>query len=130
MSAIAADELRISGARGDVAHEVASDYADHRVSNDVHRALVLEKRVAAVARVLDEPVTQRDAVHTMTEQPAEVTDFLPELAIRVVGVAIRRKHERVPALNANILVMLVANSHAHIRVMAEKAGQGMANAGD
>jgi predicted phosphodiesterase len=130
MSAIAADVLGISGARRYVAHEVAGDHANYRVTNHRHRLLVLEKRVAAVAGVLDKPVTHRDAVHPVTEQTAEIADFLLELSIRGVGIAVRREYERVSTLDADILVMLVAIGHAHVRMVAEKAGQGMANAGE
>jgi hypothetical protein len=69
-------------------------------------------------------------VHAVTEQTAEIADFLLELSVCGVGIAVRRENERVPALDADILVMLVAIGHAHVRVVAEKAGQGMANAGE
>src|SRR5688572_12047513 len=98
MTAVAAHVFRVPPSRGNVSNVVARGHANHRMTDDARRRVVLQERMAAVAGIFDETVSRRHTVDVMAEQSAEVTNLLPELAGGRVGIGICREHKRVSAL--------------------------------
>ena len=129
MPAIAADELGVAGARGDVAETVRREEADEGVPNLPADELVFQKRMSAEAGVFDEPVAFGDGMHVMAEQTARVAHFLVErLALRepvVTGV----EHEGMSAPDADILMMSLPRREPYVGVVAKEAGKRVADAG-
>src|SRR5688572_22456637 len=127
VTTIAAHVLHESAAARDVVNAMAAHNADGRMSDVRHIQLGLEKRVAAVACELAIAVAIADHVHVVTEQSAEVADFLVENSRVPVRIRVGAKQQRVAALHADVLRVPVALDEFRIRVMAEKARQRMAD---
>ena len=120
MAAIDTHELIVSTAGGDEAHEVAKEDADERMTDRLESLLSHEKRVAAMACILGAPVAPRDRSHAMTEEAAQVANFLAERGRVTVRVFVMRVDQRVSALRADVLAATVAINQGPVCVVAEK----------
>jgi hypothetical protein len=87
-----------------------------------------QESVAASARVFHEPIPTRHTRNVMTEYSAEVPHLLVEQRRAGVGIAVSSKQQRMTALHANVLVMIVPIDEALIRVVSEKTGQCVTDA--
>jgi hypothetical protein len=88
-----------------------------------------QEAVAAVTGVLDEAVALTDGAHPVAEQTAEIPHFLGELRPAGKSVGVARKHQRVPASYARVLVDAAAVGDEDVGVMPQKARKRMANVG-
>ena len=127
MAAVVADVFGITLPARQEANAVGREEADQRMADRAGVGLLFEETVTAVTGVLDETVPHSDGTDTMPEQPACVSNFLGEA--RAGGESIRAgwENQRVTAPDADVFVNAVAVGQAHICVMDEKTGQGMAH---
>ncbi|MBA3641918.1 MAG: hypothetical protein H0W53_22185 [Acidobacteria bacterium] len=95
--------------------------ADHWMTDHLDRPFFFQERMSAVTGILDESIARSDAMHAVPEQTAQVADLFLEFLRRPVRVAILAEHQRVPALQAHVLVMPVAVGDPDVRVVSEKA---------
>lgn len=82
------------------------------------------------AGVFLESIPRRHMPHAVAVHPAQVTHLLLERGGPRVRIVIRRKQQRMPALDADVFVTAVAIGELLVVVRAEKAGQRMAHPGD
>jgi hypothetical protein len=123
MAAVKAQVLRVSGSRCQEADPVSRHDAAQWVLDSCDFRFRPQKSVAASARVLYETVPSGHARHVMTEYSAEVPHLLVEQRRAGVGIAGSGKEQRMPALNADVLVIVVPIDEVLIRVVSEKTGQ-------
>ncbi len=79
--------------------------------------------------ILRETVTERDGSYSMTEETAQVADFLPETFTCGKRIRAGRVDQRVAATHADVLVNGVSIDETHVGVMPQKAGQRMSHVG-
>ena len=127
--AILADILRVPGSSGDEDDPVREEEADQRVPDLSGAGASPQKAVPAPARVLDEAVPLGDGLDAVTEESAGIADLLGESLPRRERISVRAVDQRVAAPHTDILMDAVARTHADVGVMAEKAGQRMADMG-
>ena len=101
-------------------HDTAQRMLDRR-----HLRVRSQKGVTASARVFYETVPSGHARHVMTEYSAEVPHLLVEQRRAGVGIAVSGKQQRMPALNTDVLMIVVPIDEVLIRVVSEKTGQRM-----
>ena len=82
-----------------------------------------------MTRVLDEAVAQRHVLDPMTEQAAQVPDFLLELRLSVVGIVLFPEQQRMATDDADVLMTPVAIDEAPIDVVPKEALQRVADPG-
>lgn len=128
MAAVATDVLGVAAAAGDEANAVGGEKADQGMADPARHTLRLQKRMTAEAGVLREPVTVGDVPDLVAKEPAPVADLLGEDGALGKRVRCRRKNERMTAAHADVLVVAVAVDQANVGVVAEKAGQRVADA--
>ena len=78
MTAILTDVLRVPGALFHEPDAVSSEEADERVPDSAGAGRMFQETVAAVAGVLDKPITGRDRGDSVPEHAAGVLHFLGE----------------------------------------------------
>jgi hypothetical protein len=91
---------------------------------------LLQKRVAAEARVLFEPVARRDVADAMPEETAQVTHLLLERRRRRIRIVLGVEQQWMAALRADVFVTAVAIGELLVVVLAEKTRQRVANTRD
>jgi hypothetical protein len=94
------------------------------------RLYVLQKRMAAEARVLLESVARRHVTNAVAEQTAEVAHLFLERRRRRIRIALRIEQQRMSALGADVFVTAVAIGELFVVVLAKEARQGVTNACD
>ena len=123
MPAIAAYVLRIAASPADEADTVRGKEADQRMAHLWSDAVVFEERMAAEAGVFHEAIARGDRVDAVAEQAAGVADSLVEdVAVRE-RIRRRREDERMPASDADVLVMPVTPGEQHVGVVPQEARQ-------
>jgi hypothetical protein len=128
MAAVAAHIFCEAGAARDESNPVPEQHAVHRMMHLPEGAFGPQERVPAKARVLEQAVPSGDALDLMPEQAAEIADLLAELRLGGIRIAIRTQEQRMPALHADVFVAPVAIREPSIRVMAQEAGERVADA--
>lgn len=124
VAAVATDELRVASPSCHEADAMSAAHADGRM-RDVQLlvAFRFQEGVATMARELAKAITVHDHVHLMSEETAAVADLLIEHGRIGVGGVVNVEDERVAALHAGVLAMLVSIDHLGVGVVAEEAGQ-------
>lgn len=87
MTAITADIFQISGPARHVPNAVPAHHADRRVRDLPQPVLEFQECMTAVARKLAVPVAIGDYVNVMTEEAAQIANFLVEHRVGAVGIA-------------------------------------------
>jgi hypothetical protein len=117
--------LRISSSRCQKADPMSRHDTAQRMLDRRHFRFRPQKSVTASARVLYETVSSGHARHVMTEYSAQVPHLLVEQRRAGVGIGVSGKQQRMPALNTDVLVIVVPIDKVLIRVVSEKTGQRM-----
>jgi hypothetical protein len=107
--------------REEEAHEWVPDLAGAGLS--------AKEAVAASAGILHEPVPFGDRLDVVAENSAGIADLLGEAVPPVEPVSIRPEDQRMPAAHTGILVHAVARRNPRVGVMAQKAGERVADVG-
>jgi hypothetical protein len=85
----------------------------------------LDERMPAATRVLEPAGSNRDDMHAMTEQAAEISNPFVEPSLRRIRIVAVLEQQRVTTSQARIFRMSVAMAGAGVRVMLEEARQGV-----
>jgi hypothetical protein len=128
MAAVQAQVFRVTRSRRQEPDPMPRYDAAQRMFHQRDLRFRSQKRVTASARVFDETIPTGHARHVMTEYSAEVAHFLVEQRGAGVGIDLSGEQQRMTALNANVLVMIVAIDEVLIRVVSEKTRQRVSDA--
>lgn len=123
MPAVVADVLRVALAVRDEADPVRPEEAEQRMADLAFAARVFQEAVPAVARVLDEALARRDRGDAVPEQAARIPYLLREARFALEPIAAGRKHQRVAAAYADVLVHASPVGQPHVGVMTEETRQ-------
>ncbi len=129
MTAVAAAELRVDAAARDEPDEVPGGEAEGRVFEQSASLWRSEETVAAMTRVLDQPVPPRHFVRAVPEQITEVANFLPKRRTPYVVAPSVEEEEGVPALLADEFAVSVAASGEAVAVAVKEAGDDVPDSG-
>lgn len=127
MPAVLAHVFGVTTATCEEPDAVRGEEADQRMANLALAGRGLEETVAAVAGILDEPVSRRHRRYAMPEQAAGVSDLLGEpVAVRkTIGPS--GKHQRMAAAHAHVFMDAIPIRQADVDMVPQKARQRVAH---
>ena len=127
MPAVAAKILVIAATPLCEIQEVPGEQTNGRVFDLIPSRLGLQKGMATIAGVLVESVAGSHKMNLMPKQVALISDLLRERRVICVWISSRFEEQRVPALNANVLVVFRPHSNLLVAMTKHEAGNGMRN---
>jgi hypothetical protein len=127
VTAIAAEEFVVMSAAFCKSKEVSGEQTDERMLNDGLPGIRPQKGMTASAGILGEPLPRCDGMNRVTEEIAEIPDFLFEQPLAGIWVFADLEQQGMATLPAHVFVVAVPLRNARVCVPEDKTRHGMGN---